>query len=347
MTKLCFDYDPLLYAAASIGEQRSVKVVHRASGREFEIATRTAFYGHWKTKKGGWLAEANKGRPEDKQWKPEDFDFFDIQTPEPIEYCVKTLKQTILAAKEHVGTSTYFGYSGKGVVFREDVSTVVKYKGNRDNVLRPVHLDELKDYLVKHHNCEIIEKIEADDMCSIVTYDAWHKWKKTQSDKDKLILCAVDKDYNQCAAHLLHPFELGEIRSHDGSFGWLKVDESGKDKKVIGRGRLWLYFQVMNGDDADNYFANSGSPEIKWGQMSAYKVLKDATTDKEAFEALVRGYKVLYPQPKKITGWRGDEIEIDWLYMLQENFTLAFMLRKLGDKIDVKATLDKLGVKYE
>jgi hypothetical protein len=32
--------------------------------------------------------------------------------------------------------------------------------------------------------------------------------------------------------------------------------------------------------------------------------------------------------------------------MLQENMTLAFMLRKPGDKIDVKAVLDNLEVEY-
>lgn len=361
MTKLCFDYDPLLYGAASIGEQRSVKVVHRASGRELSFKSRTDFYGHWKKKAGGYLAKINEGR--DSPWLPEDFDYIDVQEPEPIEFCVKSLKNMITAACEYVGTNVYFGYSGKGTVFRQDVSTIVKYKGNRDKALRPVHLDGLKNYLVKHHNCQIITEIEADDMCSIASYDAYRKWEKSKSDADKLVLAAVDKDYLQCAAHLVHPNNLDGIESHDGGFGYLKVDESGSEKKVVGRGRMWLYFQVMNGDDADNYFANSAAPEIKWGQMSAYKVLKDAKNDKEAFEALVAGYKKLYPAPKKIIGWRGYEdqferkillpnhkdfeIEVDWLYVLQENFTLAMMLRRLGDKIDVKATLDKLGVKYE
>lgn len=348
MTKLCFDYDPLLYSAAAIGEERKVKVVHKASGRELEFETRTAFYGHWKTKKGGWLAEANAPRIKagKEPWSPDDFTYEDIQIPEPIEFCIKTLKRTIEAVKEHVGTNLYFGFSGKGKVFREDVSTVIKYKGNRDNVLRPVHLDALKEYLVRQHNCTIIEGIEADDMCTITSYDAYRKWEKSKSDSDKLVLCAVDKDYDQSAAHILHPFDLGDIRSHDGGFGYLKLDESGKEKKVVGRGRMWLYFQVMNGDDADNYFANSGNPAVKWGQMSAYKVLKDAKNDKEAFEALVKGYKTIYPAPKKIIGWRGDEIEIDWLYMLQENFTLAFMLRKLDDKVVVKDVLTKLGVEH-
>jgi len=353
MSKLCFDYDPLLFAAGSIGETRSVKVVHRESGDEYEFPTRTAFYGHWKKKAGGWLAEYNQAKTTPRL--PEEFDITDVQVPEPIEHCVHSLKQTILSVKEAVGANSYYGYSGKGDVFRHDASTVVKYKGSRDTAIRPVHLDALKDYLVKHHACKIITKIEADDACSMDSHEAYQKWKKSKKGEDKLVLAAVDKDYLQCAAHIIHPYQLGEIDSHDGSFGGLWLNEKGE---VKGRGRMWLYQQVMNGDDADCYFANSATT-MKWGEMSAYNLLKDAKTDQEAFQALVDGYKLLYPQPKKIIGWRGFEdykktkpkpnaqdfeIEVDWLSMLQENFTLAFMLRKPGDKVDVKETLTKLGV---
>lgn len=358
MTRVCFDYDPILYTAAAIGETRSVKIVHRESGDEYEFPTRTAFYGHWKKKAGGWLAEYNKAKT--TQRTADEFDYFDIQTPEPIEHCMHTARKVIESVKEAVGASSYYGYSGKGQVFRVDVSTIMKYKGNRDDVMRPVHLDALKDYLVKRHGCKIIEKIEADDACSMDSYEAYAKWKKSQSDKDKLILAAVDKDYLQCPAHLIHPYDLGKVDSHDGSFGFLQLETKGAQELVKGRGRMWLYHQVMSGDDADFYCANSAS-DMKWGPKSSYKLLEGAKTDKEAFEALVEGYKTLYPQPKKIIGWRGYEdakrtilkpnasefeIEIDWLYVMQENFSLAMMLRKPGDKIDVKATLDKLGVKY-
>jgi hypothetical protein len=64
-------------------------------------------------------------------------------------------------------------------------------------------------------------------------------------------------------------------------------------------------------------------------------------------EALVKGYKTLYPAPKKIISWRGDEITVDWLYCLQENFTLAHMLRHRGDKIVVADLLKKLNINTE
>lgn len=367
MTKLLFDYDPILYECGFIGETRHVKVVHRESGDSHEFANRTLFYGHWKKKAGGWLAEFNKGRSEEKQRHADEFDYTDVQVPGEIKNCLNVMKSTIQGIKEASGADSYYGYSGKGDSFRLGLSTVLKYKGNRDGALRPVFLDDLKEYLIKSHGCKLVQGIEADDACSIDSYDSYLKWKKSKDEKDKLILAYVDKDYLQCAAHLLNTNKQDGIDSYGNGLGWLGIVErqssSGKTvREVKGRGRLWLYQQVLDGDSSDNYCANSAS-SMEWGEMSAYNLLKDCKTDKEAFEALVQGYKTLYPASKTIIGWRGYEggdrkaallpnaqefgIEIDWLYMLQENMTMAFMLRRLGDKIDVKETLDKLGVQYK
>lgn len=343
MTRLVYDYDPILYECGFIGETRHVKVVHRQSGDEYEFPNRTAFYGHWKKKAGGWLAEYNDGRTTPRT--ADEFDYVDVQVPEPIENCLHTMKRIIQGLNEVTGANQgYYGYSGKGDSFRVERSTVIKYKGNRATMLRPVHLDDLKDYLIKHHACKLVQDIEADDACSIDLYGAYHKWKKSKSDSDKLILAYVDKDYLQCAGHIYNTNKQDGIDTHDG-FGWLELENQGSKQIVKGRGRMWLYQQVLDGDAADNYCANSAS-SMKWGQMSAYNLLKDCKNDKESFEALVKGYKTLYPQPKTITGWRGDQIEIDWLYMLQENFTLAKMLRWLGDSTEVKKVLDNLEIDY-
>lgn len=338
MTTLLFDYDPILYSAGSVGESRTVKIVHRQSGDEYEFDNRTLFWGHWKAKAGGWLADYNKGA--DSPRLPEEFNVTDVQTPEPIENCLHTMKQIIKGLQEELGIKSYYGYSGKGEVFRHQLATIKKYKGNRDGQLRPYHLDNLKEYLLKNHNCEIVTGIEADDAVSIDSHNGYKNWLRTGNDADKIITLFVDKDYLQCAGHMFNTNSRDGICSYDG-FGWLKPNEKGDIK---GRGRMWLFQQVLSSDDSDNYAANSAS-DLKWGEKAAYKLLKDCKTDKEAFEALVKGYKTLYPTPKKIVGWRGDEIEIDWLYVLQENFNLAKMLRSEDEKpTDVKAVLTKLGV---
>lgn len=339
MTTILFDYDPIIYAAAAIGEKRTVKVIHRKSGNEYSFKTRTEFYGHWKTKSGGWLAEYNKTNPERE---PEEFDIEDVITPEPIENCLQAAKTIIQNVCTALDVQKYYGYSGRGTVFREDISTILKYKGNRDNLIKPFHLDALKDYIEKHHACEIITGIEADDACSIDSANAYKEWKLTGNDADKLILAYVDKDYLQVAGNLYNTNTKGPICSYDG-FGWLAPNEKGDIK---GRGRLWLYQQTLSGDTSDNYCANSACA-TKWGGKSAYKLLKDCKNDKDAWQAMVEGYFMLYPTHSVVTGWRGDKITVDALYMLQENFNLAKMLRSVDEKpTNVRKVLDDMGIEY-
>ena len=57
-----FDMDYVAFQAAALSEERSVNVIHKQSGREMKFANRTEFYGNWRKKDGGWLAEKNKGR---------------------------------------------------------------------------------------------------------------------------------------------------------------------------------------------------------------------------------------------------------------------------------------------
>ena len=39
-----------------------------------------------------------------------------------------------------------------------------------------------------------------------------------------------------------------------------------------------------------------------------------------------------------------DEFEVDWLYVLRENFQMARMLRWEGDQVDAKDVLTKMGL---
>jgi hypothetical protein len=144
-----------------------------------------------------------------------------------------------------------------------------------------------------------------------------------------------------CEINFFNPDIMDEPMQIRG-LGGLWIDGN---KQVKGYGRKWLYQQISSSDLADNYSANSAS-DTKWGPKSAYQALSPCQTDKECFEAMRNIYVKLYPSPKKIIGWRGDEIEIDWLYMLNENFQLARMRRWENDEFHVSSVLDKLKVRY-
>ena len=327
------DADFIAYACASAGEQRSVKVTHKASGREIEVDTRTSWYGDWRKKEGGMLAEINSKRDSPYTW--DDFEYEDIQRPEPIANILHSTKLMLNGVVEKSGCSDYIGFLGKGKVFRHDLSTILEYKGNRKELLTPVHLAEVKDYMVRRLGMEWVEQIEVDDRVIIESFG-----------KPDHVVIAVDKDALAQPVNVFNPnyTELGIINCN--CFGELNINSK---NEVKGFGRKWLYQQWLSSDPSDNYAANSASNK-RWGAKSAYAALVDTKTDREALQAVVNAYKELYPEPKEVVGWRGDAIVVDHMYMLQENFDMCRMLRnydELENRLMVKDIFDKLGVNYE
>jgi hypothetical protein len=343
--QILFDFDPLLYACGPQAEERSVRVTNKHTGEQYEVANRTAFYGHHKKKQGGLLAKMNEGAL--KPLTAEDFTYEDVQEPTNVRWATNALDSMIEKVLNKFDTTDYYGYVGKGKVFRHDLATIKPYKDGRDTALKPLCIDYLKNYLVTQHNAKIIEKIEVDDQVTIDTVEAFAAWKK--GEREALVTSCVDKDY-RCGP--IHMYNMNDetYDTIDG-FGklWIQnsVTSSGKRKREVkGTGRIWLVHQVLSGDDADTYHANSACPETPWGEMSSYNLLCGCKDDKEAFEALVAGYKTLYPAPKIITGWRGNQIEVDWFYVASENWSLAKMLKKPDEHISLKQVLDKLKINY-
>lgn len=331
---LIFDFDAQKYTIASACEKRSIQVVHTKTGKKKEFDNRTAFYGNWRKKDGGWLAEVNLERQMDNK-RPfllEEFEITDVQTPEPLEFCLSSVKNQIKNIVEHLDAPSYYGYLGKGDSWRTEASTLVKYKGSREKLLKPIHLEEVEKYLITNHNATIIRGLEADDKCVI----------DCTENPDK-ILIGIDKDYRGCNLTMYTHDGENTVPETFSGFGKLYIN----DKKAIkGYGYLWWLFQVMYGDDSDEYWANSATT-TKWGEKSAYKLLADCKNEKEAWEAVIKGYKKLYPEPKMFTGWRGDEFEIDWRYVLNENCVMSRMMTSEDYKFNLDEELDKYGVKCD
>jgi len=363
---LCFDYDFIIFNAVSVAEERFITATHKPTGQVMKFENRTELWGDWRKKEGGWIGFKNKVSGNDF-YKWEDFEVVDGHNPRPFrirgkkigedeegndlfapdtfispeEGAKKIIDDTIMGICGKLGTTNYFGFTGEGEVFRHKVATLLPYKGNREDMLKPLLLDEMKRYVCERHNAKMMHDIETDDAFTMAVVAGYKAWKAGgKQDKDVVIGVAVDKDSKQSEGWHFNPDKEDKPRLIEG-FGGLWLDDKGK---VDGAGRMWLYFQVANGDTSDNYKANCFS-ELKWAEKGAYNALKDCKTDKEAFTALVGVFKKLYPEKKTVTTFRG-EIAIDWLYVMQECFTLAMMLRFDGDKIDVKAVLDKLEVPH-
>jgi hypothetical protein len=332
MKKLLIDMDYIKYTIAAAGEKRTVDVVHKPTGKIKNFPTRTDFYGHWKKKDAGWLAETNLSRMQDgkKPFAVEEFDFIDKQEAEPLEFALSSVKNHIKNMVEKLDVDEYYGYIGKGDSWRVEASTIVKYKGSRSSLIKPVHLEEVEKYLITSHNGIIKRDLEADDWCVIDC-----------TKNPDLILGGVDKDYFGNNLKFYIHGQMDEPQQISG-FGNLYLNDKGA---VKGHGYIWWLHQVCSGDDSDEYWANSACPEKRWGEKSSYKALKDCKNEREAWEAAIKVYKKLYPEPRVIKGWRGDEFEVDAKYVLNENCIMSRMMTSEDYKFNLDEELDKWGLK--
>lgn len=340
MSYLILDADFLAYTVSAVFQETYILAKHPEIVEPVKLPNKTALWGKPPKREGGFVQEYNELNF--ATLKACDFTFTEHQEALCIKAAKKSIDTRIQGLMEETGAEYYKGFVGKGDLDRVAMSTLWKYKGNREGAMRPCHLTELKDYLVQEHNCVYISGRESDDAVAEAGLAAYNKWKVSRKDDDKGIITFADKDLCQVDGWQHH---VGQCQKPELRVGFGKIWRDDKGK-VRGHGRLHFYWQVMSSDDSDHYSASCFS-DVKWGDVSAYKILADAKDDKQAFEALVQGFKKLYPTPKTVTGWRGDEIEIDGLYVMNECFNLAKMLRTADEKpTDVKAVMAKLGVAF-
>ena len=323
-----WDLDFVKYAVASKGEKRSIKAYHPISGDEFSCATRTELWGHYLKKNKGLLAEFNLKNG--TEYRAEDLVVIDIQEPEPFSLVSNAVDGMFSKVMYQLKTKNYSAYIGEGKSFRVERSTILEYKGQRKDTLKPLHLEEVSNHLIKKYSPGVVTYYEADDR---VVMDAYRN-------KDKCVI-GVDKDYFGCDVLFFNANQVDKGIQDCSGLGSLYLNTKGE---VKGIGRMFFYHQVLSGDSSDNYKANSANPEYEWGDKSSYKLLKDCKTDKEALEAIKQGYQLIYPEPRIISGWKGDEIEVDWLYCAEENFQMARMLRWENDVVSLKDVMTKFGV---
>lgn len=330
------DLDYPKYSAAFVGDRRWIEVVHKMSGKRKQFDNLTAYYG--RKGNGGWFKN-NNDRRISRGLEPLSIDDFEVidknELKDPIENVLYSAKNIVDRAIKASGAEQYIAYHGKGEPDRVQQSTLLKYKGNRDGTLKPTSIDDVTDFLAHKFKSTVVEGIECDDMVVIEAYN-----------KPNYFIIGEDKDFRGSGANFFDVNRPQEGIIETNCFGELWIDTVGKNKKVSGRGFMFLMFQVCSEDKVDNYKANCFS-DVKWGSMSAYKALVDCKNEKELLEASIKIFKKLYPEPKDVVGWRGDTIRIDWLYVIKEMYTLAKMLRWKGDYECITEVFDKYGVDYE
>ena len=248
-----FDADWVAYEAACLAEKRSIVVTHKNTGESWEFKTRTEFWGTKRSKDGAFLKQLNENRDSIYTW--DEFEITDIQTPSAggMGHAVNVVKARYESILGKLGLTykDHFGFVGKGDSWRVEASTLIKYKDNRNNLIRPLLLTDIKDFLVEKMNCEYSDqesKWESDD----------HTVAECFRNPNR-VLVHIEKDQQGSPVIGFNPDRMDEPLNYD-CFGKLWIDDK---NKVRGYGRKWYYFQVLSGDSSDNYFANCMSDK-KW-----------------------------------------------------------------------------------
>lgn len=314
-----YDADSLAFRASAVVDNRSVEVKHLPSGRTKIFKTRTEF-------KDMLL---DKGM----EFKAEHYEFTDKQDAEPLVNVCKILKNQINSINSALCADEYLMCLSGKENFRDSLSLPSKYKGQRDGLMRPVHLKAAKTYLWRNHPSLLANNREADDDLIIKGYDYLNKGYIP-------ILVSVDKDAYSASGLTLYDFTADNPKPElVPDFGSLW--DTGK--KITGRGFVWLMFQMVNGDIADHWKPSEIAGK-KYGEKSAYKLLKDCKTEHTALTKVVNQYKEWYPESFDYVDWTGKKCRADYKDMFQLYFKCARMMQHENDDLNAAKFCYKYGV---
>lgn len=189
----------------------------------------------------------------------------DKKVVEPVQnalHNVNSVIEKILARVGHDKIEYYLTGSGN---FRHDICTIQKYKGNRDELERPVHLPAVRDHLVVRYRADIINGMEADDMLGI-------RATELSQQGHQPIVVSIDKD-------------LKMIPCRHYNFVTDEMEDVDDDKASHN-----FYMQVLTGDRTDWIRGIEGM-----GPVGAAKALAGASSPRLRLSAVRHAYGAAYP----------------------------------------------------
>ena len=180
----------------------------------------------------------------------------DLEAPDA-EAKVDELIDTIIEDTEFISTDYQVYLTGKGN-FRFDIAKTLKYKGNRKDAVKPIHLQHIRDYLTTKYEATVSEGEEADDLIAIAATKIGMK----------AVVASIDKDMLQipCFHYNLTRRELSAV----GEFSGMK----------------FFYTQILTGDKADNIKGLH-----RCGPVKAGKILAECDTEMKLWNACLEAYE--------------------------------------------------------
>lgn len=309
------DGDLLAFKSAAANETRSVEVTHVPTGRIKVFKHLTEF----------------KETIDLEKFPLTTFVINDKQEAADLSYALHTVKKMIEGICKTCKTDQYEIYLSGKDNFRDTLPLPSKYKGNRDGLMRPLQLTEVKDYLINVHKAEVVIG-EADDKISIRQYDG-------VKSKTKIIGCSTDKD-SLGTDGWIYNWDTMEKPMLVKGLGELHIDEKGK---VRGHGSKWKYLQWIVGDTIDG-LNPCELAKVKFGEKSGYNALVDLQTEKECWRVVHDLYLKWYPESVEYIDQNGAKCCADHLDIAQVYWDGIHMLRWEGDKVNIREVMQKMKI---
>jgi len=196
----------------------------------------------------------------------------ELYTPEPIANTCNAMKLMLKQISESLGAqdTELRIYLSDTYNYRYDVFT--EYKQNRVGQRRPENLSAAKDYLIKHWDAEIWERLECDDVLGIE--QTKHNSEVLHPSDCPTVLCTLDKDLDMIPGW---------------HYNWRKKEKYWVDEEEAIR---HFYTQLITGDKTDN-IPGLGEKSPKRRTFPT-KPLEKLTDEQQMFDYVFKGYVSKY-----------------------------------------------------
>ena len=170
---------------------------------------------------------------------------------EPIENAFHIINLIINDILHTTHSNSYISYISGSNNFRKQVDP--QYKANRSDDAKPIHLDTLKEYIMKRHKGVYTDGCEADDMLGIDQHTNFLK-NDGQVDRCDTVICTIDKDLDMIAGH---------------HYNFVTKEQYWVDEESAA---YCFWKQMLTGDRVDNIFALKGvGPKTAEAYLSEYE----------------------------------------------------------------------------
>ena len=312
------DSDTLLYSAVAACESRTIEVLHSPTGKSKEFKNRTEFKAVMKSKEKEITS---------------DYCIIDRQEPEPVENALHLIKQRAEKILDNFQGCEVVFCAGDNNNFRAALPYPTKYKGNRDNTLRPLLLKDAHEYFRKKYKAVRAEGNEVDDEIAILAYGALEQGREA-------IVLSPDGDSRQ-----FDGLKLGSY--HSDLCSCVSIDFWHDMKWIDGEfdsyGFPWMMMQGIVGDATDglnpSYLAKK-----RFGEKGFFNEFGRLKTPEDMVVKFIEKYQQWYPSEFTYTTWDGKEVKADWKFMLNLYWKGTTMKRKRNEEPDFWQFLKEKGV---